>query len=319
MCRNPKTGFAIRLRGFIDMAKNLSSMQQKAEGRYDLPLNRSGGSKFIVLLIALMTFLAVLALSASFALGSIAKNWSSGLENKLTIEVPADSEDMNALKVSIKKKLDSIDNIKKVDVMSDDQISALVAPWLGEDFALEEVPMPVLIAVEVSESSDEFVKSLQTQLTEINDGIRIDTHEEWLDDFLSMIGSLKFATFFVSLVIGATAVTAITGVIRARMAEHKDDVELLHLMGASDAYIAGQFKRYALRLGLLGGAFGLFAGVLGLLGFSLGINSGDSNLFPSLELHSFAILTLLCLPLIACALCAATAQITVLRRLSQMP
>jgi len=301
------------------MAKRSINIQQKAEGRYDLPLNKSGGSKFIILLITLMTFLAVLALSASFALGSIAKSWSTGLENKLTIEIPAGIKDQDKLIIEIKKKLDGIDNIEKTDVLSNDKTAELVAPWLGEDFALDDVPMPSLIAVETQENTQEFIDSLQKDLTAIHDDIRIDTHEEWLVDFLRMIGSLKFATFFVSLVIGATAVTAITGVIRARMAEHKDDVELLHLMGASDAYIAGQFKRYALRLGLLGGTFGLFAGVIGLVGFSLGINSGDSNLFPSLELNGFAAFILLCLPLVACALCAVTAQITVLRRLSQMP
>jgi len=297
----------------------MRSLQQKAEGRYDLPLNKSGGSKFIILLITLMTFLAVLALSASFALGSIAKSWSSGLENKLTIEVPANIKDQDKLIIEIKKKLDSTDNIAKSDVLSGEKTADLISPWLGEDFAFDDVPMPSLIAVETLENTQDFIDNLQKDLEAINPNVRIDTHEEWLNDFLRMIGSLKFATFFVSLVIGATAITAITGVIRARMAEHKDDVELLHLMGASDEYIAGQFKRYALRLGLLGGTFGLLAGVVGLVGFSLGINSGDSNLFPSLELNIFAVFILLCLPLIACSLCAVTAQITVLRHLTQMP
>ena len=44
-----------------------------AQGRrvYDLPLNRASGTGFLVLLIALMTFLAMLALSASFALSAM--------------------------------------------------------------------------------------------------------------------------------------------------------------------------------------------------------------------------------------------------------
>ena len=305
------------------MAGRVSSKAQdftrKAGGRYDLPLNRSGNSRFILLLITMMTFLAVLALSASFALGRVAEKWSSGLENKLTIEIPADAGDVDALKVSVKKKLDTIDKIEKVDVMSDDAISSLVAPWLGEDFALDEVPMPALIAVETSENSPEFMNELQKQLSAINENIRVDAHEEWLDDFLRMIGALKFGSVFVSIVIAATAIVAITGIIRARMAEHRADVELLHLMGASDGYIASQFKRYALRLGLLGGTFGLFAGAIGLAIFSLGINGGDSDLFPSLRLSGGAIFTLFCLPFIACILCAVTARITVLRSLSRMP
>jgi len=291
--------------------------------RYDLPLDGSGGSKFIILLIALMTFLAVLALSASFALGAVAKSWSSGLENKLTLEVPANIDGLDALTIELKKKLDSIDSIQSIDVMSKDKTNALIAPWLGEDFALDDVPMPTLIAVEIDPDMkadhEMFMTILTNDVKSVHPDIVIDTHEEWLGDFLHMIGSLKFATFFVTLIIGVTAVTAITGVIRARMAEHKDDVELLHLMGASDLFIAGQFKRYAMRLGLLGGVFGLLAGCIGLAAFSLGVNSADSDLFPSMKLNGFAIFILFLLPALACLLCAVTARITVLRRLSQMP
>jgi len=294
------------------------SLQQRAEGRYDLPLNRSGNSRFIITLIALMTFLAVLALSASFALSHVAGEWSSGLENKLTIEIPAESDDISALTIQIKKKLDSIDNIKEVNVLSDDSLSTLIAPWLGEDFALAEVPMPVLIAVESVENTPEFLGSLQKELSAIDEDIRVDAHEEWLNDFLRMIGLIKFVTIFVSLVIAATAVTAITGIIRARIAELKPDVELLHLIGAGDAYIAGQFQRYAMRLGLLGGAFGLFAGAIGLALFSLGVGQGN-DLLPSMHVSGFGIFVLLCLPLIACALCASAAKITVLRTLARMP
>jgi len=301
------------------MAKSVQSFTQKAGGRYDLPLNRSGNGRFIILLITMMTFLAVLAISASFALSGVAAKWSTGLENKLTIEIPAGETDVSALKVEVKKKLDSIDNISKIDVMSDDAIAALVAPWLGADFALEEVPMPALIAVETKENTRAFIDKLQKDLSEINSAIIVDAHEEWLEDFLRMIGALKFGAMFVSLVIAATAIVAITGIIRARMSEHRPDVELLHLMGASDAYIAGQFQRYALRLGLLGGAFGLFAGALGLAIFSVGINAGASDLFPSLRLSGLAIFVLFCLPFVSCALCSTTAKITVLRSLARMP
>lgn len=297
----------------------MHALQKRAEGRYDLPLNKSGGSKFIILLITLMTFLAVLALSASFALNQVAVKWSSGLENKLTIEIPASAGNLDALKIRVKKALDSIDNVEKIDILSNDTISSLVAPWLGEDFALDEVPMPALIAVETKENTDVFIEELSNTMKEVHPGIRVDAHEEWLDDFLRMIGSLKFTTFFVSILIGVTAATAITGVIRARMAEHKDDVELLHLMGASDEYIAGQFQRYALRLGLLGGAFGLLAGAIGLLVFSLGMNGGSQDLLPRLSLSPIGAVVLLSLPLIACALCASVAKITVLRSLARMP
>ena len=69
--------------------KRLGSAQGKR--RYDLPLNQSVGTGFLMVLIALMTFLAIMAVSTSFALNSMTAHWSSGLENKVTIEIPAET------------------------------------------------------------------------------------------------------------------------------------------------------------------------------------------------------------------------------------
>ncbi|MBI2234772.1 MAG: permease, partial [Micavibrio aeruginosavorus] len=56
--------------------------------RYDLPLNKGAGTAFLVTLIGLMTFLAMLALTSSFTLSAMTQRWTSGLENRITIEIP---------------------------------------------------------------------------------------------------------------------------------------------------------------------------------------------------------------------------------------
>ena len=44
-----------------------------AEGKrlYDLPLDKTEGSGFLIMLIALMSFLAIMAIASSFALGAM--------------------------------------------------------------------------------------------------------------------------------------------------------------------------------------------------------------------------------------------------------
>ena len=297
----------------------MAATAMKVKTRYDLRLSKSGGSKFIIVLITLMTFLSVLSVSATLALNSIASQWTAGLQNQITIEIPAEAGNADVLKINVKKKLDTIDTIRKVDVLSEDSIVKLLSPWLGEEFALDDVPMPSLIAIEAEEVTPAFLNQLRDDVRAVHPTIRLDTHEAWLNDFLQMIGFLRFATFFVSIVIGVSAGTAIMGVIRARLSEHKDDLELLHLMGASDDYIAAQFQRYALRLGLIGGAFGLCVGAIALAVFSIGVNNPNQDLLPQLNISAGGILILLSLPMFACALCAFTAKITVLRNLARMP
>ncbi|MGB0719192.1 MAG: cell division protein FtsX [Bdellovibrionales bacterium] len=299
-----------------------------AEGRrYDLPLNKSAGSGFLILLVALMTFLGALALSSLFALGDMTARWSSGLENQMTIEIPAQKDDgtlrgandIQDLEIAVKKKLDGRPAIASLEILDSTAIQKLVSPWLGSDATLDDMPLPGLIAVTLNDPPPAFFDTLDNDLKTIDPTIRIDRHEEWLNDLLGLIGSFRFLAFIVMLIIAVTGITAVAGAIRSRMAEHKPDVELLHLMGASDLYITRQFQRHAFILGLQGGLAGLALGGGLFLGFTLFSSGTAQGLLPDFSLSGFHIFVVLCLPLFACLICAGTARITVLRALRNMP
>ena len=297
------------------------------KGRYDLPLNQSAGTNFLVLLVALMTFLALMAVSATLLLGDITQRWSSGLENKLTVEIPAlkpdgkirEAIEIGDLSKSAAQALEANPNVKTIHVLDDDEIHDLVSPWLGDDVVLDDIPLPGLISVHLQIRDDEKLKQLESALQDVAKDIRIDTHESWLGDILRLAGTLKFSAVIVTLIIALTTVTAIAGAIRSRMAEHKADIELLHLMGASDLYITKQLQRHAVLLTLKGSAAGAVAGLIALFFFWLiGGHSGDGVL-PSLSLSWSQIFILLLLPIFAGAIAAQTARFTVLRVLGQMP
>lgn len=295
--------------------------------RYDLPLSKSAGTGFLILLIALMTFLAVMTLSASFALGDMARRWSSGLENRLTIEIPAEisngdlrtPSDINYLSNKVAESLESDPNIKNFNIMDPAEIKGLISPWLGEGLILNDIPLPGLIAVEMRIGNEDNVRKLNEKIVKINKDIKLDTHESWLNDILRLTRSLKFSSALVTLIIALTAISAIAGAVRSRMAEHKADVELLHLMGASDIYITRQFQRHAFILALQGALTGTAIGglVLLLIGFSTG--GGEPGLIPDFHLKFMQIVALLLLPGAACLIASVAARFTVLRVLSQIP
>lgn len=299
-----------------------------AAGRqYDIPLNKNTGTDFLVLLIALMTFLAVMALSGSFALGSMARSWSSGLENKLTIEIPAEKSDgtlrtqeqIDEFTQKILEKLNGNPRIKSLVVLEEEDIKELISPWLGSDMVLDDIPLPGLISAELHISTPEIISDLEQEMALINNNIRIDTHETWLASLLRVTGALQFSGALITIIIAITAVLAVAGGIRARMAIHREDVELLHLMGASDDYITRQFQRHALILALKGAVAGGLAG-LGTL-FFIGSLTGDTGevLLPGASLKALHILALITLPALACLIAALAARFTVLRVLAMMP
>lgn len=299
--------------------------------QYDLPLNRDEGSGFLILLIALMTFLAVLALGVSFVLGAMSERWSSGLENKLTIEVPAENitqsggkiiipnEDVKSLTHEIAEDIARHPAVKSADILGEDEIQALLSPWLGDDVKLGDIPLPGLISVQLHVTSPETLRVLEKMAKNISPGARLDTHESWLNDLLRFTGAMQFAALMITLIIGATTVTAVAGAIRSRMAVHKEEVELLHLMGAKDDYITGQFQRHALTLTLQGSVVGVLGG--GIIMVLISLISGDTAaaLVPDFRLNAMHMVILFLLPVMACGISALTARHTVLRVLADMP
>lgn len=303
----------------------------KATGkrRYDLPLNRSDSTRFLVTLIALMTFLAVLAIAAFFALGAMSERWTSGLENKMTIEISAQTpegllrtpEDVAKITAAASSVLAAHPAVQSHHALSSAEIHALVAPWLGDSqLSVDQMPLPGLISLELNPgTAREVVTMLGEKITAAAPGARLDTHETWLSDVLRFTGALQFAATLLLAVIGVTTVIAIAGAVRARLAVHKADVELLHLMGAADRYISNQFQRHALLLGLAGGATGMLAGLCALI--IIGWLSGemDVNLLPEYKVSVMQMIIICALPLMIAALAAATARQTVLRALREMP
>ncbi len=294
---------------------------------YDIPLNKGAGAGFLTLLIALMTFLAVIALSSSFVLKSMSDRWSSGLENKITVEIPPtshDGETRNKNEISqIAERIESLlqnhPAIDSVTILDNDEISELISPWLGENFSLEDIPVPGLLSVELNETSASPVDKLADRIEAIDKSSRLDTHESWLNDLLNFAGALQLGAFILAIIIGSTTVAAVAGAVRARMAVHSAEIELLHIMGASDEYITRQFQRHSLILALKGGLAGTVSAMLGMM--IVAHLAGDMHiaLIPEFRLSTWQLIFLLSMPFFAGLVAMTTARFTVLKALSRLP
>ena len=294
---------------------------------YDLPLNKDKGNNFLKILMGLMTFLAILALSGSFVLSEIKSRWSSGLENKATVEIAASDsngiilgqESMDRLSAQTEEFLKKHPAVENIEKMEQSEIVALVAPWLGEDLAFDQIPLPTILTISFNNDIQFDMETITEPLAAISPNIRLDTHESWLNDVLRFTGALKFAAIMITLIIGITTIVSVAGSVQARMAIYHEELELLHLMGAGDQYISRQLQRYILILCFQGAAIGALAGGFTLL--IIGWISGkmDISLLPDFSLSLFQLLILVILPCLIALLGMFTARQTVLRVLEQMP
>lgn len=318
------------------MLKNLFPKKERYLGlalrkrRYDLPLDRNAGNKFISMLIALMTILLMLSLTGAFALSEVAGRWSSGLEGKASIEVPA--KDINGVLIdadTVQKQtaeiaifLENDKSIDKITVLREEEILKLVEPWLGTlggNINQQDTPLPGIISLSFHKGQEINNDGLSKAIQKIAPQARLDTHQSWLNDILKLTGSLRFAAHMVVLVIGLTTIVAIAGAVRTRLSAYKEELELLHLMGAGDTYIANQLQRHTLILALQGSVAGVMIGGLILLALNLFLSSHELVLLPDFTLSTGQKITLFLLPAFISGLALLTARLTVLRTLVQMP
>ncbi|WP_448192009.1 cell division protein FtsX [Azospirillum sp. sgz301742] len=288
---------------------------------FDLPLAHDPTARFLLLITAVMVYLAALALAGALVVSDMARRWDSGLAGGLTVQiVPLSGPGAVPVAERLEKVLAVLrgtPGIRSATALSADQVAHLLEPWLGREGAKDPLlPVPTLVDVTTGGPVD--VAGLTAHLSTVP-GVTIDDHAAWLADLRAFAGSVEMAAIGIVLLISAAAVMSVVFAVRAGLAIHRNVVELLHLMGAPDRYVARQFESHVLGLCLRGGACGLGLAALTLFGVSRAAGSLRASLLPDASLSPWQWAALALVPLTACALAMLTARWTVLRTLETMP
>lgn len=282
-----------------------------------LALSNDDARVHLPAIAAAATFLTCLAIALALMADGIAQRWRSALAQALTVEV-APRPDTEAQLARALQALRAMPAVASAEPLTREQIRRLIAPWLGEDALIDGLPLPALVDLRLKPGAAFDVEAAQRALTAAAPDARIDDHRGWRD---SVVRIGWMATSLAGAMLAAVLVAAVSAVVfatRARLAVHRDHIEILHLMGALDRTIANEFALDAARLATIGGLLGLalaFAMMAGLAALA-GTVDGVALPMPSLGVVDWAIVLL---PLPAGALLAgvtaALAAHSVLRRM----
>jgi cell division transport system permease protein len=295
--------------------------------RSDLPLDRDAAGFFLPAIIGFMVFLAALALAGSMGLDNLLARWRSQIDTAFTIELPpVDGESATAAtarRQAVMAALGAEPGIESATPVSEEEKARLLAPWLGADVQALDLPLPDLIGVatkpgaapESAPGATIDIPALTARLGALSPGASIDDHGRWRGAIAGISHTAHSAALGLLLLIGAAAALTVVFVARAGLAAHRRVIEILHLIGAHDGYIASQFQRHAFTRGLFGGVLGAVGGAL--------VFAGGQRLLPELADTGFGLsplqwVELALLPLAAALLAMATARYTVLAALSKM-
>lgn len=291
-----------------------------AFGKADLPLSRDASGRFLPWLVAFMVYLATLALVASMIMNALVERWDHGLADRVTVQIPAPESD--AAEAQIDSAIDvltSTPGVAEVAVLDDSEVSALLDPWLGDAGLARELPLPTLIAVTLDSEAPADLGTLGVRLKAAVPGAVVDDHQRWVGGLVSLTRSIDLIAALVVLLVGLAAVITVIFVTRTGLAIHHQVIELLHLIGAQDRYVARQFQTHAMKLGFKGGILGFAAAIATVYGAGLLLSASGRVLLPEFTFGPRAWIALCALPLLATLVAMLTARWTVLRTLARFP
>jgi cell division transport system permease protein len=211
----------------------------------------------LVAVVAIMTFLCSLTVGAVMQVRTAAIDWQSAVAREITVQVrPVDGRDIEA---EVKKATDIVrafPGIAEVRPYSRNESAGLLEPWLGSGFSPENLPLPRIIALRRVLGADVDLVRLRKELTERVAGASLDDHRAWISYMRTMASSAVTGGLAVLLLMLAATVMSVTFATRGAMATNRAIIEVLYFIGAKHRFIAGQFQRHFLMLGLQGGVIG---------------------------------------------------------------
>ena len=284
---------------------------------YPLLNTRQDNARTLITVLAIMAFIASLALVFALSANRLKTDWQSDLSRSATIQVMLENSEVRDLK--IKSALSILETqlpAASIKELSSDDAKALLRPWLGSVDLPDDLPIPALISVEFPSAADLNIEALQSQLLAEGLIVDIDDHSRWsaqikrtgrglLASALAMLGLVFFA---------CAAVSAFA--TQAALSAQKDVIRVLLQVGASDKFVTKLFIKQAGKRGLISGFIGVILGTIAALIARIRRNA-DTALLPDLTFGFTDIFWLLLLALSLGVICSLAAGFTSFRLLRQ--
>lgn len=285
---------------------------------------RAAPLRALIITMAVMCYLASLAIGALVLIHRATDSWTQGLSQEVTVELRplsnANIDDEVAKALAILK---TTPGVSAAQALPAEASAKLLEPWLGP-VAAGDLPLPRLIRVSIDETNPPNFVTLGQTLTSKVKGAELDTHQRWQNEFARLGRNLTLLTAFVLGLISLATILLVTAAARGVIEANRSIVDVLELIGAEPHFIARQNDWQFLTTGLSAGFTGLIAGLitfasLGLFGAAAdeGLASAGRNLFFAPEARWQLVSGLIAVPIAATLIALFVSRITLMRILGK--
>jgi cell division transport system permease protein len=251
-----------------DAEGTTSTTASRPTPRRDVPLvpRDAIAARALVTVIAIMTFLASLTAGAAILVGDASSGWRRDVAREMTIQVkplPGRNLDLDVRRVEEAAR--NAAGVEDVRAFSQAESEKLLEPWLGAGLDLSQLPVPRMILMRLAPDGGVDVEALRHAVAQASPGAILDDHKVWIERLGAMAGAMVVVAGIILLLVLVAMALAVAFATRGAMAGSREVINVLHFVGAKDAYIARQFQRHFLWLGLRGGLIGGCAAIAAFL------------------------------------------------------
>ncbi len=294
--------------------------------RQELPLKGENTTLFLQIMISIALFIFAITLSGVLAINSMLANWNESILGSLTVQImPVNNTDRaKAMAETLEHQdktvefLKTVDGVIKVTPLPDSQLQKLIQPWLGDGVNLGNLPIPRIIDVKLAPDANIDFGKVAADLAQVSPYASLDNHKLWLNKLIKFADGLKVLAMSVLALVTAITSGAIFYTTQMSLGLHGAIIEILHIMGAKDTYIAQQYARRMAFLGLVGGVIGLLFAIPTIFFIASLARQIEGGIISEANLSFNDWIMIFSLPLFSMGIAMGTAYCTVKRTLLKM-
>lgn len=294
--------------------------------KQELPLKGENTSLFLQVIISIAVFIFAITLSGVLSVDSMINNWNKSILGSLTVQIipvnDTNKEKARAETLAYEEKavdfLKSVNGVLKVTPLSDQQLDELLRPWLGDEVDISELPAPRIIDVKISPKANIDFTQLAKDLAAASPQASLDNHKLWLNKLIAFADGLNLIASTILLLVSAITSGAIFYTTQMSLGLHHNIIEILHIVGAKDTYVAQQYAKRMAFLGFVGGVIGLFLAVPAIFFIGNLATAIEGGIISDATLSVADWIIILILPFFSMLIAMLTAYYTVKRTLKKM-
>lgn len=287
----------------------------------DIPFARDDAHRLLPTMVACLVGFAALLLAVAMCLTDALGSQTRDVAGVLQVEVPHARAGDKSFVDSVVAEIKRARGVEEVTPLSQTAMEGLLKPWLGDDFALADLPVPMILDVRTDVKNNATVvdiAALRSALAKLDRSIQVEDRGPWVQHLVRASTLLQALVLLVAALLIACVVGMIVLVAKTNLKLHFKTVSLLHMFGATDDYILRQFQWNSAWLAGRGALAGVMFAVLVFAAAVILSVRWHSPVLPVISVGFAHIVMFLTLPLFTALVAFVATRLTVQSMLQHM-